>query len=245
MFRTKGSVFERVSDWNIKGCKDAPDIGQDDFFDIVHKQIERIIEENNELSKALEEKNHLEILDAICDISVTVNGLFFLTGYKPDNYLLKYSYEQEKTVHPAMMNFETVKFISDELNKELERFEHNMDYQSIFTALFMLEMFAKSKYDYEGAITAVLDNNDDKFYTGDDIYQAFTRAAELSATTGDDHSVEISTDREDLLATIDLEDLCLDDLVAIDAIASVHRTKDDKICKPADFEGVDLTPFIE
>jgi len=93
--------------------------------------------------------------------------------------------------------------------------------------------------DYSGAINAVLDNNDDKIYDSGDHAIAFHRAVELSESTGEEHRVDVTVSGD-----VDVNGLDLQDLLDMDAKFSVHRVRDNKVCKPNGFVGVDLTPFV-
>lgn len=106
-----------------------------------------------------------------------------------------------------------------------------------------------SGHDYSGAITAVLDNNDEK-YTHDLTF------AELSLKKyGEGHNIKQVDCRIDNLlsgdqATVEQMDKLGYDLfqdgdgVMFCRLYSVHRDSDDKICKLLNHPSVDLAPFV-
>jgi len=95
--------------------------------------------------------------------------------------------------------------------------------------------------DYQGAINAVLDNNDKKLYLADEIVEASLYKAELEKATGDEYFVHCTIDDNDL----DLvDDLSVDDLTNLNAIYTIHRKSDDKIIKKADHPKVKLEEFL-
>jgi len=170
------STYKRVKEWNEAAGK-YPSDDPLEFKDVLLNQLARIQEELDEAVKAVKENNHIEMLDAACDLDVTVNGYAYLLDVK----------------------------------------------------------------DYQGAINAVLDNNDSKLYTADDITHAFVRADSLSATTGELHTV-VCTINEN--SGVNMEDMKLEELIEAEAIVSIHRDRDDKVCKPDGFVGVDLGEFL-
>jgi hypothetical protein len=242
MSLTTGTTFERIKQWNIYGCKPELDIHLDTevLGDAINSQLDRIREELIETKKAFEEHNDKEILDGICDVDVTISGLFYMCNYVPDN-VLKHSLnlfsdelnDPEKMVHDTMM--ETI----DILLEACDEFFDELNYNVFYGNLIVLKNYARYKYNYDDAINAVLDNNDDKFYVGKELYDvAVARCAELLESTGDEHTVEVYY--ESVNDILELDDLSNDDLV----VFSIHRTKDNKICKPANFVSVELDDFL-
>jgi hypothetical protein len=101
--------------------------------------------------------------------------------------------------------------------------------------------------DYSGAINAVLNNNDLKLFSADNIQGAFALMAELNELSGEEHVIISAFDGEELtdeqLAILQ-DEPTLDDLADAGATFSVHRVRDDKICKSPDHPKVDLSPFV-
>lgn len=99
-------------------------------------------------------------------------------------------------------------------------------------------------HDYDGAIDAVLSNNDVK-YTGD---IKFAQKS-LEALGADTHEIkrvkiDVSDEDQDELAEANYVTFRSDGkLMAF--VYSVHRIKDDKICKLLDHPKVDLAPFTK
>lgn len=246
------STAKRVSDWNIKGGKPAPSKDdREEYYSSLIKQSERILEELQETYTAFDNNDRLEILDGICDLDVTINGLFFLGGFSvPEDKTYKNTYKstEEYFMYSLLCISENVTRLYDEFilcvsgdNYDVDYIEDDID--SLYSALQGLIWYAESNFSYQSAIDAVLDNNDSKFYDVDDYDLAFVRANELTELTDEEHTVVITLERgiED---GFDVDNFDLPELMDRGAILSVHRTHDDKICKPKDFIEVDLKPFI-
>lgn len=92
-------------------------------------------------------------------------------------------------------------------------------------------------HDYDGAINAVLDNNDTKLYMPHEIHDAALDAAVLSRSSGEEHSVRASAQK-------DLTGNDIESLEECGVVFSVHRDRDDKVCKPPGFIDVDLKSFL-
>lgn len=78
------STFTRVAEWN-KRCNKSPAVlGSDQYWTDLENQLKRIQEELDEAFEAVAIKNMPELLDAGCDLDVTVSGLNFLSGFRYD-----------------------------------------------------------------------------------------------------------------------------------------------------------------
>lgn len=91
------NVFQTVMNWNLICGKSAPEYRSEEYYKALRNQAERIQEELNELTDALdqrdaalaegqltgtiEDKIDEEILDAGCDLDVVVSGLNFLASH--------------------------------------------------------------------------------------------------------------------------------------------------------------------
>lgn len=244
------STFERVKQWNINGGKTPPD-DHLDLSNALINQLSLIKEEANEIKDA---QNMIDILDGVCDVDVTVAGFLYLFNRGECDITLDcYTEEHIDGMFKNIQHtYDNVGNIVDELLFYVEVLQDAIysGYHDVYDLMVKkiihlrntLIVYASNYFDYNGAINAVLDNNDTKFYTGDEYVLAFKRAADLSLN-GDEHTV-ITTLDEDKKDGVDLENIDFDDLIARGAIFSVHRVHDDKICKPENFVGVDLTPFI-
>ena len=70
--------LQRVALWNTTAGKPAASLPLD--HQLVQSQVGYVVEESEELFKAVQEKDIVELLDAIGDTLVTVGGLMHLTG---------------------------------------------------------------------------------------------------------------------------------------------------------------------
>jgi len=94
--------------------------------------------------------------------------------------------------------------------------------------------------DYTGAINAVLENNNLKFYDGAELTEAVLYNKELNET-GVEHFIHCTVD--DDVDDIS-EDLELEDLYKLNAAFTIHRKYDDKIIKKQDHQKVELGSFL-
>lgn len=241
---TDTNTYERVKDWNIKCGKPAPDYMDDDFFNTIQSQLQCIKEEANETIDAIECCDELEILDGICDLDVTINGLFYMAGYAPDSFVLRKTtdYLGEESEEIVNASHQQVIGIIEAVINVTEDFDNDPDYILLYTSLNILLHYARHRYyDYDSAIKSVLDNNDTKYYNSEDALDSLIRASELQEITDEEHRVEVTlADGFDG----DINCLELDDLIRRGAVFSVHRVRDNKVCKPSNFEEVDLLPYI-
>ena len=78
---TISNTFDMNSLWNELGGKPAPEFGTTTYWQALKDQAERIREELDELDLAIKERDSEEVLDAGCDLAVTVDGLNMLHGH--------------------------------------------------------------------------------------------------------------------------------------------------------------------
>lgn len=77
---TNRSTYERVSEWNER-CSNTPsEVGTDEYWKSLSNQAERIKEELDELTEAIENKDTIEAFDALLDLDVVVAGGLYLSN---------------------------------------------------------------------------------------------------------------------------------------------------------------------
>ncbi len=239
------NTFERVKKWNELGCKTAPEPLTDDWRVALINQGERISEEIKEIYVALQNLDRLEVLDGICDVDVTVCGLFYLWGAEMPEEEIDLECGLDFTLHEMggvtldIMTRYLQQFINSVQEGDLDEAEGYM--VALGVELPYLVECARRNFNYDGAIGAVLDNNDSKYF--DDYLEAINHLNLYNA--------DLEDPEYEVCASLDLTP---EEMVAETSIAeliqqgrgtfSIHRLTDDKIMKPKGFIGVDLLPFM-
>lgn len=233
------NTFNRVKLWNTLGGKSAP-TEPEQIKESALNQLERIEEELKETVDAIEEGDRLETLDGICDIDVTICGLMYLVGFDDSSHF-------QLSIDGLSLGTldETLRNISSLINTTKMQIAQDIDVTAIISLLSeynnLLQEHAVELLgmDYKGAISAVLDNNDDKYFS--DINEALNHL-DVYNSEGVQYELVASVDTS-AMGDFDADD-AVDLLMNSDTWYSIHRLSDDKIMKPIGFVGVDLTPFI-
>lgn len=74
------STYKKVAKWNER-CGNTPAaIGTQAYYDVIEKQVKRLVEELNETIEAIQAKDLVELMDGGLDLDVVVAGLNHLIG---------------------------------------------------------------------------------------------------------------------------------------------------------------------
>ena len=210
------STFERVSIWNTLCAKPAPEFGTPEYYEVLSNQAERIAEELDELRLA------------ITNAAIIAHEL---SGDNPEKTIPVTFGEQYCDVEVSKDNL-------DHWNQEV--LDAGADLDVVVAGLNFL-----SGHNYDGAIDAVLSNNDAKYTP--DIDFANISLQEYNTDGTETHTIK--------KVRVDLSDTNKDEAHSQgyntfvsngrlqSFVYSIHRISDDKICKLLNHPKVDLAPF--
>jgi hypothetical protein len=146
--RDYSHLVKQVIQWNDIANKLKDSYSEED----VDNQKSRVIEELNEAFEAYNDKNSIELRDAICDIFVTACYLDFMVNYKDESFYRRYKKTTSTMYKEA--------YLIPAFNKIKEAIELN-SYDKL--AYYIFRMCESINVDIKRDIEKVLDNNNTKF----------------------------------------------------------------------------------
>lgn len=208
------SNFKRVIDWNIAARKTSDEKVSDVMID---NQVQRVVEEANELVAAIDNSDRVEILDAVCDIMFTY---YMLVHQVVDTQDFEIGLELKQNSNLRMCAVDLLHILKTATSVQEVLF-------AAYQVESMKSILESEGYDVDGAFAAVCDNNDLKFV---DVDTATEAVKALTEASGQDHTC------------VSLKDF--DGSPYDSSLYFISRNSDNKVCKPLSHPKVDLLPFL-